>query len=136
MKQKKETFFNIFKLNNRGWGLRVMMLFILVLMIALVVIYILINRNFPQYVNYNYQKEETKVILALKKYYKENDIKLNNNEEKIISVKKLKNSGLLENFNKCTGYGLLKKDGKIIYDAFIRCDGYITDGYINYLDEY
>ena len=134
MKQKKETYF---KLNNQGWGLHVMMLFILVLMIALVVIYILINRNFSEYVSYDYKKEENKVIVALKKYYKENDIEINKNEEKIVSVKKLKEEKILTNFNKCSGYGLLKnKNDKIIYDAYIKCDNYITDGYINYLDEY
>lgn len=136
-KQKKEIYSNLFKLNNNGWGLQVMMLFILVLMIALVIVYIMVNRNFSDIVGYDYKSEETKVIVALKKYYKNNDIKINNGEEKIVSTKKLKEEKLLTDFNKCSGYGLLKnKNGKIIYDAYIRCDKYITDGYINYLDEY
>lgn len=125
-------------LNNKGWGLQTMMLFIMVLMIALVVIYVMVQKNFSNLKGYNYQKEEDKVIEALKKYYKENDININSEEEKIISVKRLKNEGLLDNFDRCSGYGLLKKDkNKISYDAFIRCDNeYTTDGYINYLDEF
>lgn len=125
------------KLNNKGWGLQTMMLFIIILMIALVVIYVMIEKNFSYLMGYNYQKEEIKVVEALKKYYKENDISINNEEEKIISVKKLKNEGLLENFNKCSGYGLLKKTkNKISYNVFLRCGNeYTTDGYINYLDE-
>lgn len=124
-------------LNNRGWGIQAMMVFIMVLMISLVVSYIIAQKTFSNFTSSKYQNNEKQVISALKKYKKENSLNISSGEEIIITIKKMKNFGLLKNFDKCTGYGLYKIDNdKSIYKAYIKCGSqYITDGYLSYLDE-
>lgn len=112
------------------------MLFIMILMLVLVVIYILVQQNFSDFIGVNYNSLENRAITALKKYKKNNDINIDNNEEKVITIKQLKQSKLLKNFE-CSGYGLYKKkSNKDIYEVYLNCGKeYVTDGYLRYLDE-
>ena len=124
-------------MNKRGFGLPTLMICILMLMICLVIIYILVEKNFSNVLGVNYSKYERRVVLALKKYKNNNKINLENSEQKVITVKDLKNNNLLKDFE-CTGYGIYKmKNKKITYEVYINCGSdYITDGYLRYLDEF
>lgn len=124
-------------MNKRGFGLSTLMVFILILMICLVIIYILVERNFSNILGTNYSKYEQRVVLALKKYKNNNSIKLENNEQRVITIKELKKDNLLKDFE-CTGYGIYKiENNKNVYQVYINCGtSYVTDGYLKYLDEF
>ena len=165
------------KLNNRGWGLQAMMICVLVLMIALVIIAVLIQKTFGDMLNINgepstsinsnknntdkndnkndnkndknekptkltYSDLENKVTSAAKKYQKENYDDILDGEQISVTVKTLKREKLLEDIKdaqdsktSCTGYALFKrKNDEITYKAYIKCNNYTTDGYMEYLD--
>ncbi len=115
-------------MNNKGFGLQEVLVFIGVSMFILVVIAIYINREFKNINNNNIQNIEQDItgyqpsmIKAPKEYQdienrmKEAAIKYNNSEDEntVISLKQLQNSNLI---------------GKIYdpNDNSILCDGYVT----------
>ena len=120
-------------LNNRGWGLQALMLGIVVLMMSLVIAYSIASKIFPNS-NEKYIKMEEEIVEALKKYKNKNKIVVSGDEQKVITIKTLKAANYVSDFE-CTGYGIYSKDTKDVYKAYINCDYYTTDGYLNYLDE-
>ncbi len=120
-------------LNNRGWGLQALMLGIVVLMMSLVIAYSIASKIFPNS-NEKYIKMEEEIVEALKKYKNKNKIVVSGDEQKVITIKTLKEANYVSDFE-CTGYGIYSKDTKDVYKAYINCDYYTTDGYLNYLDE-
>ena len=110
-------------LNNKGWGLQAMMIWILVLMFALLVTSVLINKlNRTFNIISDYPEYEQKIVEASKKY--QNDY----NKNSIITLDELKKNNYIEKSN-CTGYVLDNK-------AYINCDDYMTEGYNQNLDNY
>lgn len=127
------------KLNNRGWGLQAMMICVLVLMIALVIIAVLIQKTFGDMLNINgvppttvdnstnnkdenkdkptkptkltYSDLENKVTSAARKYQKENYDDILDGEQISVTLKTLKREKLLE-------------DIKDIQDNKTSCTGY------------
>ena len=144
------------KLNNRGWGLQAMLAGVLVLMIALVIIAVLVNKTFGDimpsvndennYDNVNqdielkYSELEDKVLEAAKTYQKRYYNDISDGEIITVSIKKLQERGLINNITdikdpniSCTGYATFKKQDDIIYKAYIKCgSNYQTVGYQNY----
>lgn len=144
------------KLNNRGWGLQAMLAGVLVLMIALVIIAVLVNKTFGDimpsvndennYDNVNqdielkYSELEDKVLEAAKTYQKRYFNDISDGEIITVSIKKLQERGLINNITdikdpniSCTGYATFKKQDDIIYNAYIKCgSNYQTVGYQNY----
>ena len=120
-------------LNNRGWGLQALMLGIVVLMMALVIAYSIATKIFHS-PDEKYLKMEEEVVEALQKYKSKNKIVVSDDEQKVITIKTLKAANYVPDID-CTGYGVYSKNGKDIYKAYINCDYYTTDGYLNYLDE-
>lgn len=113
-------------MNNRGWSLQAMMTFTMVLMICLVIVAVLVKRNFPNIVPSKYKNMELELIEATESYYKNNKP-----SETSVSVKKLKDKGYLIDFE-CSGYGIKNSNS---YDAYIKCKSYTTKGYVDKLDE-
>ena len=120
-------------LNNKGWGLQALMLCIIILMFALVIAYSIADKTFGLS-DTQYHRKEAQVVEAIKKYKKKNKIVVEQDEEKVITIKTLKETNILKNIN-CTGYGIYSKKEKDTYKAYIKCDNYTTDGYLEYLDE-
>ena len=107
-------------LNNRGWGLQLMMVFILILMLALVIISVLSNKLNKAF-NEEYVKYEEEIVVSAKNYFE-----LNKDLE-LVTIKKLIDDKYLNNKKElnCTGY-VIKS---ISYKAYIKCDNYTTVGY-------
>ena len=130
------------KLNNRGWGLQAMMVCILILMIALVIVAVIVEKNFKNLINpinnESYASLEEKVVDAAKIFHKNNYQNLDDDE--VISIKALKRNDLLDDIkdikdNKsCSGYVVIRKDDKLNYKAYIKCSNYTTKGYSSNLD--
>ncbi len=131
------------KLNNRGWGLQAMLACVLVLMIALVVIAVLANKVFKNMLEPTessspsnvYKIFESKVLEASKEYQKEYYNNIEQGDEVIVTVEKLKEHNLLTSNEEtaiCTGYTIIKNDSKITYHTYIKCGSkYMTAGYKN-----
>lgn len=130
-------------LNNKGWGLQTMMIFVLILMICLVVIAAMINNTFKDVTgnsSYNYAILEDKLKDASKKYIEKNNISINEGNNYTITVNKLQKAGYLkelkDNEIKCTGYTIIEKNkDKLTYKPYIRCgSNYKTKNYTSVLD--
>lgn len=139
------------KLNNRGWGLQVMMIFVLILMIALVVIAVLVNQTFSDIVgpvkdpivnpgndDVSYKDLEKKLLNAVKKYQEihYSDISSLDGDMITVSLDKLKKEELIgeiediKTSKPCSGYGTFGlKNEKLVHNAYLKCDNYKTSGY-------
>lgn len=129
------------KLNNKGWGIQVMMVFILILMICLVIIATLINSNFKELTNTNssksfdYKKLEQQMTDACEKYISIKNVQLENDDTYKITLNKLQNENLIseirDDFSKCTGYSVIeKKNNKTFCTSYIKCgNNYKTKNY-------
>ena len=150
------------KLNNRGWGLQAMMIGVLVLMIALIITAVLINKVFgdiiepinkPNYIENSdakeestyktYQEMENEIITAAKKYQKKYYSDILDGEKITVTVKNLQAEYFIDELTDiknektiCTGYAtFLNDDDKISYKAYIKCgNSYETIGYQSYYD--
>lgn len=121
-------------LNNKGLTIQSMMIVAILLMLLLVIISVTIEKNFPGVTN-SYKKIENNVAKATEKYYMQNTLNIVEGDEKSVSIKRLIEEGYL-NSNDCTGYGVYKKNNnKLTFKAYLKCSDYVTDGYLNYLDE-
>ena len=152
------------KLNNRGWGLQAMLVGVLVLMIALVIIAVLIQKTFndimepinnENHYSENESKAETKydsyeeienaIISAAKKYQKEYYSNILDGEKISVTLKNLQEEKLIGEINDiknkeniCSGYAtFINENDKILYNAYIKCgDNYETVGYQDFYDMY
>lgn len=148
------------KLNNRGWGLQAMLAGVLVLMIALVVISVLINKAFADIMEpidhghqsseeesdqkyKSYEEIEDAIITASKKYQKKYYSDILDGEKISVTLKNLQEEKLIGIINdikdsdvSCSGYAIfINDDNKIIYNAYIKCeDNYETIGYQDFYD--
>lgn len=124
-------------MNNRGWGLRVMLAICLVLALALLIAAAIYNSNFNktdgiEFKGSNTQKLESKLRRAAINYITDKKIKKNN--DFVIGSEVLIEEGFLDNLtdktnSECTGYVLYKKS-KNKTEPFISCKGgYKTSGY-------
>ncbi|MBE6159961.1 MAG: hypothetical protein E7157_02815 [Lactobacillales bacterium] len=142
-------------MNNKGFGLPEVLLFVGISMFVLIIIAIYINNNiinnsdiFPKKIevkstnytlvpnNFNIPKEyqtlENKLKKASKKY------KFNKKENVIISLNKLKKAGLISKLTDpndknilCNGYVIYNSELKE-YKPYINCNGmYSTNNYNN-----
>ncbi len=130
-------------LNNKGWGLQTMMVFVLILMICLVIVAAIFNDTFKDITgdsSYNHSILEDKLKDASKKYVEKNKISINEGNNYTITVSKLQKLGYLQELKdneiKCTGYTIVEKEkDKLIYKPYIRCgSNYKTKNYTSVLD--
>lgn len=152
----------MFKLNNRGWGLQAMMAGVLVLMIALIITSVLIEKVFNDMTdspsdNSNitekpeneenkyttYSEIEKDVVNASKKYQKKYYSDILDGEKISVTIKNLQSDKLLPEIKDikddniiCSGYAIFKnKDDNITYHAYIKCgSNYETIGYQEFYD--
>ncbi len=147
---------NRFKLNNRGWGLQMLLACILVLMIGLVIVSALVNKNFgylfqpidssneeskepskdDEQPTKTYEQLETSVKEATKKYQAKYYSNILDGEKITVTINQLIKEKLIDKIvdikdNKvCTGYGqFILKNNTITYEAFLNCSNYQTLGY-------
>jgi len=127
------------KLNKHGWGLVEMLLLssllIIFLFIAAYLVYILYG-TFEENVrndNYSYLEEklEKQTLIYLNDYYDED---LTSNKititRSVLRSYDLDISLLDSQGNACSGYTIAYKTKGIVYaNAYIKCDGYTTNGY-------
>ena len=74
-----------------------------------------------------YHEYEDKLIVASKKYIKDNDIFLKDGTSKKISINKLEKSKLITKkdiVKECSGYVLVKKDKLLDYKPVLKCKYY------------
>jgi len=133
-------------LNNKGWGTKDVMMTICVMAIAVLTTMIIYNRNFKDLfegtsnkesvptIEYNYVKAENQIENAAKDYCKERFQNIEDIPLMSLSYKFLKEKGYIEsldaNDESCNGYVTIKsQNGKIIYDPYIKCENYRTEGY-------
>lgn len=130
-------------LNNEGWGLGIFLVFIGVFFIALILITVIANKNGmdaesrPEYPKneelINYKQYEIIVKEEGIKYQEQNYPRIADGDSFYINIKKLDLDS--EIIRKCTGYIKLGKNNNIyIYEPYLKCGSYKTDGYINSLD--
>ena len=135
-------------LNNKGYGIKDVMMVVCVMMVAVFVTMFIYNKNFKSLfegdvdkdsvpeTKYNYELLEEELETAAKQYYSENFKEDVASEIPLMTVTfntlKDKNylSSLEANGESCNGYVNIKNNGgKISYDAFVKCDNYVTEGY-------
>lgn len=151
------------KLNNRGWGLQAMLAGVLILMIALVIISVLVQKTFDNIVpennsnkneinnkveddknNYTtYAEIEKDIVEAAKKYQKKYYNNILDGEKISVTLKNLQEEKLISDIkdikNKnisCSGYAIFISDNNnILYSSYIKCgDNYETVGYQEFYD--
>ena len=119
------------KLNNKGWGLREMMIISAILLVFLLFaayyIYVLYN-NLDEDKAGVYAKLELKLQTAAVKYVKDNNIKKG---KAIISLDDLQDAGYIDMFtdpkdDKCNGYVIYENND---YDSYISCNYFTSSGY-------
>lgn len=107
-------------LNKKGFGLQAMMASVLVLMIALVIIAVLVDKLFA---GMNYTSIEEKLVEAREKL---------SITDKFVSTETLISKNVLDESimskYSCTGYVALINDE---YKAYIDCKNYKTVGYLD-----
>ena len=118
-------------MNNHGWGLRDMIIFSSIIIIALALVYMLINNLYKELegpsTTPSYSTIEKKLENAAKKYFsiRENeDVDMVVSEE-LVDEKLINEKTLTLNGDKCTGYVIKNESLK----AYISCDNYETEGY-------
>lgn len=133
-------------LNNRGWGTKDVMMTICVMAVAVLTTMIIYNRNFKdlfegdsnqestQIVEYNYIKVEKQIENAAKEYCKNTFNETKDIPLMSVSYNFLKSKGYIDslstNNENCNGYVTIKSQNKeIIYDPYIKCENYKTEGY-------
>lgn len=123
------------KLNNKGWGMKEMIIISLILFICLFIasyyIYVLYNRLISND-NSEYYTLEVKLKNAASKYII--DYNVNTNDPIAITLSELRKKRYIlifedDNSNACDGYVLIKNYD---YTPYITCNDYTTDGYYNY----
>ena len=152
-------------MNNEGWGLRIMLLFVAILCVALMISIYLIQRNFSfmlaedpykfkekDNINENvtvkktYSGIEKEMISSAKKYVKKI---YNDNPEEAdflkIKVSSMQKEGLLGTINDikdkaivCSGYVScrMEEDNSLSYEPYLKCGKkYTTKGYIDRFDD-
>lgn len=137
-----------YKLNNKGWGMSLFILFIVGFIIFLIIASIIsykmglnqgndnlnINTN-NSVTNYNYISLETKLKNAAISYVKQKELNINVGEtitityDELVELKVINN--LKDNVGTCTGYVKISYDGTTFtYNPYIKCVGrYQTSGY-------
>lgn len=152
----------MYKLNNRGWGLGVMLVFICVFLIAIIFIAIQakeyglagdnsfatpiptktpvvsatpdVSANKESYERLEERSEEAGRVYK-ETYYKS----LLDGDSVYVTIKKLVSNSYLEQLrdltgNVCSGYVKITGGEEFQYDAYIKCKDYETSGYLDYLD--
>lgn len=142
------------KLNNRGWGLQSMLLCVLVLMIALIIVAILVNQlgrvleietNTKEPTStetkLTYTDLENKAVEGAEKYHDKYYSDMQEKEKITVTLKTLKNHNMIDSIvdikdnENCTGYVIFTlQDEKIDYYPYLKCNNYMTKGYLDYLD--
>lgn len=133
------------KLNNEGWGLNNMLWLCAILIIALFISISIFNSTFGKngivtYMtnnntnttsNFTYSEIEEEMVESAIKYLKDNQITFNNDIEYTITLNDLIKNDYMKrvviNDKECSGYVVISKNKK----AYLKCQNYITDGYIN-----
>ena len=135
----------MFKLNNRGWGLQAMMAGVLVLMIALIITSVLIEKVFNDMTDSpsdnsnitekpeNEENKYTTYSEIEKDVVKKISVTIKNlqSDKLLPEIKDIKDENII-----CSGYAIFKnKDDNITYHAYIKCgSNYETIGYQEFYD--
>lgn len=132
------------KLNNRGWGLGIFIIYVGIFFIAIVLVSYIANKNnlgadsdiymttddkvLQQYIEY---ESEIKTIAI--KYQQENYNDIKNGDSVRLNINKLNiNENIL---HRCTGYVIFSNtNGIYLVDPYIKCGSYRTSGYSSSLD--
>lgn len=132
------------KLNNKGWGLGIFLVFIAVFFLAIIMITYIANKNgmgarpIDKTTNDNsiiktYKEYEILVKEKAIEYQETNYPNIAEGDSFYVNVKKLGVNSKIT--NKCSGYVKLGKENNIyIYEPYLKCGGYKTNGYISDLD--
>lgn len=166
-------------MNNEGWGLSEMLFCLCIIVLALVVSVIMINKsinNFNESASGNNKEENEKIpnqeetkeeekeeieeqpVVQEYKTYSEIEEAMTNAakqyQEKIygedllegdkisVTIKSLVREGYLTSINdpsnkksECSGYvTFIKENNEVTYNAYLKCDEYTTEGYLERLD--
>lgn len=134
----------MFKLNNKGWGLGIMILFICVFFLAILIISALsakyglmsktnpnANNSEPKQATINNQKYfqyEQAIGQISTEYVDKNYSSITKDDVIYININKL---NIQEEIKKeCTGYVKVGINNNInYYNPYIKCDNYQTEGY-------
>lgn len=139
------------KLNNRGWGLQAMMICVLVLMIALVIVAVLVNKVLEPILGSSepvektqttYQDLEQMLVDGSKKYQARYYDDLVHGEKITVTVKTLQREKMIDTITDikddsviCTGYVIFTLENEIKYYPYLKCgSNYTTKGYLNQFD--
>ena len=132
------------KLDNKGWGLVVFLVFIFIFFFAILLISFLASKNGigPRDTgnNYNeiktndYEDYETQVKRSAINYQEERYPNIDEGDVFYVNISKLNLSSEIR--NSCTGYVKLGKiNGNHIYEPYLSCGTYTTSGYTPILDD-
>ena len=130
-------------LNEKGFGMKEIMMTVIVMFLAVVVTMFLYDRNFKSLfegnkdieseptIQYKYEEAEKKLQKAAKEYVQDTfnkddiaDFNMTITSKTLISKNYL--NDFSANGNACTGYVKLKENS---YKAYINCGDYITEDY-------
>ena len=129
----------MYKLNNRGWGLGVFLVYMFVFILAIFIITVLINKNGLGSNSENIMTTEEERTLEYEKYeqivrdsaidYREENYPYISDEEEFkinITLLDIPN----EITRKCEGYVIIEKNSEgYNYSPYLKCGSYNTPGY-------
>lgn len=126
------------KINNKGWGLTVFLVFIFIFFFTILLVAYLANKNGigPQDTNNNYNNLNTvnykeyenivreKAIIYQEVHYPE----ISEGDSFYVNIRKLEIDSKIK--NSCTGYVKLGKSLlNYTYEPYLNCGSYVTNGY-------
>ena len=130
-------------LNNKGWGLGVFLVFIGVFFVAIILVTYVANKNgMGSGTNYYFENNNT----LLKKYkeyetiikeraivYQEQNYSfIDDGDIFYVNINKLDVSDTIK--SDCDGYAKIgKENGIYIYEPYLKCGNYTSNGYLNNL---
>lgn len=135
-------------MNNGGWGLKIMLFFCAFFMFFIIMSAAMVNKNFKELAPKNNTDEkityfdlEVKMVNATKKYITRTYSDIKEDIEIPVKLKTLVDSEYLAPIKdlytnlECNGYVIfIRKNNKIEYHPYLKCDNYKTNGYDGSLD--
>ncbi len=129
------------KLDNKGWGLGVFLVFIGVFFVAIILITYVANKNGMGSGNNYYFEDNNTLLKSYKEYelivkeraivYQEQNYPyIDDGDIFYININKLDVSDKIK--SDCDGYAKIgKENGIYIYEPYLMCGNYKTSGYVN-----
>lgn len=131
------------KLDNKGWGLGVFLLYLSIFLAAIILVSYIANKNNlgsestrvnnDNQVFKRYRQYELEVESVARHYQVQNYPTINEGEDIYININRMNVDN--EILDRCSGYvKISNNEGTYSYNPYLRCGTYRTNGYSSSLD--